>query len=290
MQWSRGRKSGECTHGMGSEHDVAIYGTAKYKGLLDRLSDIEDWYKRRKAKRGRRSSPVFCARRCQGRSWTYDTGTKGDWWTAATWGAVCGRAIAKALDGRRGAFILPPICAELSPALTGAESGRSTKPLIPWNLAMNFGRFRAGHLAGETADATLRLIMVPNGTSRKGSGPMGTMDAPHKRWNKRRNGLEDVGANHMAAAVGEWIEAGENAPDALGKITLEDLEENRRMALCPSADSGWPGHAECRAEGDRIDWLVHGVYMVRDGVGNWRAIGKDGVVLKTWGAVKGRDV
>ena len=59
VQWSRGRKSGECTHGMGSEHDVAIYGTAKYKGLLDRLSDIEDWYKRRKAKRGRRSSPVF---------------------------------------------------------------------------------------------------------------------------------------------------------------------------------------------------------------------------------------
>ena len=77
------------------------------------------------------------------------------------------RAIAKARDGRRGAFISPPICAELSPSLTDVESGRSATPLIPWNLAMNFVRVCAGQLAGETAAAALRLI-IGSDRDRKG--------------------------------------------------------------------------------------------------------------------------
>ena len=88
----------------------------------------------------------------------------------------------------------------------------------------------------------------------------------HKRLNSRRKGLEGRGQERMAAIVGEFIKTGENAAESVGAITLELLEDMRRMTICPAADSGWPAHANCKAEGDRIDWLVHGVYMERDDV------------------------
>ena len=117
---------------------------------------------------------------------------------------------------------------------------------------------------------------------------MDSENETHKRWNSRLKRLENVGTGLMAATLGNWIEAGESAPETLAGYTLEDLEDMRRMTMCPASDSGWPAHADCREEADYIDWLMLGVVIVRDDAGNWEATGKDGAVLKMWKAGEGK--
>ena len=119
---------------------------------------------------------------------------------------------------------------------------------------------------------------------------MGKNGVVHKRWNSRINAMVTRGETGIGEVVKEWLERGKNPERVVGRITLEELEWCRSMALCPAADSGWHAHADCKAEGDLIDWLVPGVNMERDDVGNWRAIGKDGLVLKTWETGEGRAV